>query len=150
MPIVDGQYQEQISTVFKTNKEAIEQIKGKIAKSRRVRISSIPMSLLEELLPLLQGKDVKLGLMYVFYLMNCSVRVGLQKLKGEQTQVSHLEFELDLSAFELGKFPLRFLLIRPKDRQSRAVAGDLRAVTETQPFDDIVLSVAHLHSERPL
>ncbi|HLB72807.1 MAG TPA: hypothetical protein VJJ98_02205 [Sedimentisphaerales bacterium] len=28
MPIVDGQYQEQISTVFKTNKEAIEQIKA--------------------------------------------------------------------------------------------------------------------------
>jgi len=59
MPIVDGQYQEQISTVFKTNKEAIEQIKDKIAKSRRVRISSIPMGLLEELMPLLRGKDVR-------------------------------------------------------------------------------------------
>lgn len=59
MPIVDGQYQEQISTVFKTNKEAIEQIKAKIAKSRVVRISSIPMGLLDKLLPLLKGKDVK-------------------------------------------------------------------------------------------
>jgi len=59
MPIVDGQYQEQISTVFKTTGEAIEQLKGKISKSRKVRISCIPMGLLERLLPLLKGKDVK-------------------------------------------------------------------------------------------
>ncbi|MBN2138113.1 MAG: hypothetical protein JW720_09915 [Sedimentisphaerales bacterium] len=59
MPIVDGQYQEQISTVFKTTAEAVEQIKAKIAKSRRLRISCIPATLLKKLMPLLKGKDVK-------------------------------------------------------------------------------------------
>ena len=44
------------------------------------------------------------------------VRFGLQKLKSEQTGVSHFEFELNLSAFEFSKFPIRFLLVCPKNR----------------------------------
>ena len=60
MPIVNGQYQAKISTTFRSTKEAVEEIKVKIEKSRRVRISNIPMSLLDKLAPLLKGKDVKI------------------------------------------------------------------------------------------
>jgi len=60
MPIVDGRYEAKISTIFRSNKEALEAIKNKIEKSRRVRISNIPMGLLEKLRPLLEGKDVKI------------------------------------------------------------------------------------------
>lgn len=60
MPIVDGQYQAKISTVFATVKDGVTQLKDKIAKSRRIRISNISVRLLEELLPLLKGKDVKI------------------------------------------------------------------------------------------
>ena len=60
MPIVDGQYEAKISTTFCSVKDAIEEITKKIEKSRRVRISNIPMALLEKLMPLLTGKDVKI------------------------------------------------------------------------------------------
>jgi hypothetical protein len=60
MPIVDGRYEAKISTTFRSTKEAVEAIKDKIASSRRVRISGIPMSLLKKLLPMLKGKDVKI------------------------------------------------------------------------------------------
>jgi hypothetical protein len=60
MPIVDGRYEAKISTTFRSTKEAVEAIKEKIEKSRRVRISGIPMSLLKKLLPVLEGKDVKI------------------------------------------------------------------------------------------
>ncbi len=60
MPIVDGQYEAKISTIFHTTEEAVEEIKNKIQKSKRVRISNIPMELLKALLPLLEGKDVKI------------------------------------------------------------------------------------------
>ncbi len=60
MPIVDGQYQAKISTVFATAKEGVEQLKSKIAKSRKVRIGNVPVGLIEKLLPWLQGKDVKI------------------------------------------------------------------------------------------
>jgi hypothetical protein len=60
MPIVDGQYQAKISTVFASVKEGVTQLKEKIAKSRRVRIGNVPRGLIEELLPLLAGKDVKI------------------------------------------------------------------------------------------
>jgi hypothetical protein len=60
MPIVDGQYQAKISTVFASVKAGVAQLKEKIAKSRRVRIGNVPTRLIEELLPLLTGKDVKL------------------------------------------------------------------------------------------
>jgi len=60
MPIVDGQYEAKISTTFRSVEDAIEEITNKIERSRRVRISNIPMGLLEKLLPLLKGKDVKI------------------------------------------------------------------------------------------
>ena len=60
MPIVDGQYQAKISTVFASIKQGVEQLKKKIEKSRKVRISNVPVKLLKELLPLLKGKDVRI------------------------------------------------------------------------------------------
>ena len=60
MPIVDGQYQAKISTTFSSTAEAIAEIKKKLEKSRRVRISNIPTVLLKKLLPLLKDKDVKI------------------------------------------------------------------------------------------
>ena len=60
MPIVDGQYQAKISTVFAGINEGVKQLKDKIASSRKVRISNIPVGLLEELLPALKDKDVKI------------------------------------------------------------------------------------------
>jgi len=60
MPIVEGQYEAKISTIFASEKEAFEAIVGKIEKSRRIRISNVPMQLLEKLAPLLEGKDVKI------------------------------------------------------------------------------------------
>jgi hypothetical protein len=60
MPIVDGQYQAKISTVFASVKQGVEQLKKKIEKARKVRLSSVPVKLLKELLPLLKGKDVRI------------------------------------------------------------------------------------------
>jgi hypothetical protein len=60
MPIVDGQYQAKISTVFANVKQGVEELKKKIEKSRKVRIGNVPAKLLKELLPLLKGKDVKI------------------------------------------------------------------------------------------
>ena len=60
MPIVDGQYQAKISTVFASVKQGVEQLKKKIEQSRKVRISNVPVKLLKELSPLLEGKDVKI------------------------------------------------------------------------------------------
>ncbi len=58
MPIVDGQYEAKLSTTYATPQEGIDEIKHMIKKSRRIRISGIPMSLLEELKPLLSDKDL--------------------------------------------------------------------------------------------
>ncbi len=58
MPIVDGKYESKISTTFATVEEGVEEIKRMIQKSRRIRISNIPMRLLEELKPLLKDKDL--------------------------------------------------------------------------------------------
>ncbi|MHC4790672.1 MAG: hypothetical protein ACYS8Y_04415 [Planctomycetota bacterium] len=60
MPIVDGRYEAKISTTFQSTEEAFQEIKNKIEKSRRVRISNVPMGLLEKLMPLFKGKDVKI------------------------------------------------------------------------------------------
>ncbi len=60
MPIVEGRYEARISTIFSTIEEGIEEIKRKIQRSRRVRISNIPMGLLGELRPLLEDKDLKM------------------------------------------------------------------------------------------
>jgi len=58
MPIVDGKYEAKIGTTFATSEEGIAEIKRMIQKSRRIRISNIPMPLLEELKPLLKEKDL--------------------------------------------------------------------------------------------
>ncbi len=58
MPIVEGRYEAKISTTFATVEEGITEIKRVMQKSRRVRISNIPMRLLDELKPLLKDKDL--------------------------------------------------------------------------------------------
>jgi hypothetical protein len=58
VPIVDGKYEAKIGTTFTTPDEGITEIKRMIQKSRRIRISNIPMPLLEELKPLLKDKDL--------------------------------------------------------------------------------------------
>ena len=58
MPIVDGKYEAKIGTMFATVEEGIEELKRMIQKSRKIRISNIPMSLLEELKPILNDKDL--------------------------------------------------------------------------------------------
>jgi hypothetical protein len=60
MPIIDGKYEAKLSTTFDTAEEGIEEIKRKIRKSRRIRISNIPMSLLNQLKPMLGNKDLKI------------------------------------------------------------------------------------------
>jgi hypothetical protein len=58
LPIVDGKYEAKIGTTFATVEEGIAEIKRVIQKSRRIRISNIPMRLLEELKPMLKDKDL--------------------------------------------------------------------------------------------
>ena len=58
MPIVDGKYEAKIGTTFATVEEGIAELKRMIQKSRKVRISNIPMGLLEELKPMLKDKDL--------------------------------------------------------------------------------------------
>jgi hypothetical protein len=57
-PIVNGKYETKISTTYSSPQEGIDEIKLMIQKSRRLRISSIPMQLLNELTPLLKDKDL--------------------------------------------------------------------------------------------
>ena len=52
MLIVDGKYEMKIGTTFATVEEGVAELKRMVQKSRRIRISNIPMSLLEELKPL--------------------------------------------------------------------------------------------------
>jgi hypothetical protein len=58
MPIIDGKYEAKISTTYASPEEGLNEIKRMIQKSRRIRISGIPMPLLEELKPLLKEKDL--------------------------------------------------------------------------------------------
>jgi molybdopterin converting factor small subunit len=58
VPIVDGKYEMKIGATFATVEEGIAEIKRMIQKSRRIRISNVPMSLLEELKTLLKDKDL--------------------------------------------------------------------------------------------
>lgn len=60
MPIVNGRYEAKLSTTFSTIEDGIEEIKRKTQKSRRIRISNIPMSLLKQLEPILGNKDLKI------------------------------------------------------------------------------------------
>jgi hypothetical protein len=54
----DEQYEARLSTTFETPEVGISAVKERIKKAKRIRINSIPMSLLEDLLPLVRGKDV--------------------------------------------------------------------------------------------
>ena len=60
MPIIDGRYEAKLSTTFATIEDGIEEIKRKVQKSRRIRISNIPMILLKQLEPILADKDLKI------------------------------------------------------------------------------------------
>jgi hypothetical protein len=60
VPIVDGRYEAKISTTYATAEEGVEEIKKKVQKSRRLRINSIPMALLKELMSYLRNKDLKI------------------------------------------------------------------------------------------
>ena len=60
MPIVDGRYEAKLSTTFAAIEDGIEEVKRKIQKSRRIRISNIPMDLLKQLEPILADKDLKI------------------------------------------------------------------------------------------
>jgi hypothetical protein len=62
VPIVDGKYEAKISTTYASPKDGIDEIKRMIQKSRRVRISGIPMLLLAEFVPLLKDKDLMIVL----------------------------------------------------------------------------------------
>jgi len=59
MPMVEGRYEAKISTSFASVEEVMEEIKRRIQRSRRIRIDNLPMKLLDELKPLLVGKDLK-------------------------------------------------------------------------------------------
>ncbi|MHA1371074.1 MAG: hypothetical protein ACTSRA_15340 [Promethearchaeota archaeon] len=59
-PIINGKYVLEISTIYATPNEAIEEIKKRLKTSRKIRINNIPMFLLEELKPLLKDKDLKI------------------------------------------------------------------------------------------
>ena len=58
MPIVDGKYEAKIGTTYATVEEGLAEMKRMVQKSRRIRISNIPMPLLEELKPMLRDKDL--------------------------------------------------------------------------------------------
>ena len=60
MPIIEGRYEMKIGTNFKKIEDGIEGVKEHIRKSRAVKINNIPMDLLEELKPLLKGKDARI------------------------------------------------------------------------------------------
>ena len=59
MPVVNGVYEARLGATYRIE-NGIEEIKRKIARSRVIRINNIPMNLLEELMPLLEGKDLKI------------------------------------------------------------------------------------------
>jgi hypothetical protein len=62
VPIVDGKYEAKISTTYASPQEGIDEIKRMIQKSRRIRISNLPMPLLDEFKPHLKDKDIMIVL----------------------------------------------------------------------------------------
>ena len=59
MPIVDGKYEAKLGTTYEVD-EGLKELRKQIGKSRAIRISGIPMTLLNELKPLLANKDLKI------------------------------------------------------------------------------------------
>jgi len=60
MPIVDGRYEAKISTTFRSLEEALAQIEERLKTAKTIQISNVPMSVLQPLLPLLKGREVKI------------------------------------------------------------------------------------------
>ena len=60
MPIIDGRYEAKISTTFRSLEEALAKIEEKLKTARTIQISNVPMSVLQPLLPLLKGREVKI------------------------------------------------------------------------------------------
>jgi len=60
MPIVDGRYEAKMSTTFATVDEGIDELKRLIKRSRKIRINGVPTGLLDELVPLLENKDLRI------------------------------------------------------------------------------------------
>jgi len=58
MPIVDGKYEAQIMTYYKDVDEAMDEVRDKLKRTRKVRVSCIPVPLLKEIMPLLADKDL--------------------------------------------------------------------------------------------
>lgn len=59
MPTVNGIHVNKITTVYDMQK-GIDAIKETVTKSKKLRITTIPPSLLKELMPLLADKDIKI------------------------------------------------------------------------------------------
>ena len=59
-PIEEGKFVQKLQTFYTTPKEAIAEIKYRLKRSRKIRINTIPMGLLLELLPRLKKKDLKI------------------------------------------------------------------------------------------
>jgi len=57
---VNGRYEAKIGSTFTKAEDGIEEMKRRIQRSRSVRINNVPMTLLDELKPLLNGKDLKI------------------------------------------------------------------------------------------
>lgn len=58
MPISEGSFEVKVSTTFHSIEEGLMEMKKKLDKSRKIRISNIPMAVLDHFLPDLKGKDV--------------------------------------------------------------------------------------------
>jgi hypothetical protein len=60
MPIIDGKYEVKISTTFRSLEEALAKIEEKLKTAKTVQISNVPMRVVQPLLPLLKGREVKI------------------------------------------------------------------------------------------
>ncbi len=59
MPIINGKYVCKISEIYDT-KEGINALKEEIRKAKNIRLQNIPENLMNELLPLLKGKKIRM------------------------------------------------------------------------------------------
>lgn len=62
MPIVEGRFETKLSTVFSSADEGLDEIKKKVQRSRKIRISNVPLHIIDRLRPLLANKDLKIVL----------------------------------------------------------------------------------------
>jgi len=60
MPIIDGKYEVKISTTFRSMEEALAKIEERLKTAKAVQISNVPMRVVQPLLPLLKGREVKI------------------------------------------------------------------------------------------